>query len=287
MPHRGLERRREYQAMQITASRQSREETGPHGRYDVVTNVNDPIRRSMAPQLVGCAGWSLASKDALSFPGEGSHLERYSQVFPSVEINSSFYRSHQEKTYRRWAASVPAGFRFSVKMPRTITHEMRLRQCDALLEAFLGEIAGLGEKLGCILVQLPPVLALDVRTARSFFAALRERTQVPLACEPRHPSWFTPKGVSVLNEAGVSCVWAHPSPVAGIEAPDDSVWLYIRLHGAPQIYYSAYDDAFIESIAVRMRRAREAGKVAWCIFDNTARGEAIPNALSLKHRLSD
>jgi uncharacterized protein YecE (DUF72 family) len=250
-------------------------------------NVNERDRRRPAPLFIGCAGWSLASKDAPSFPGEGSHLERYSRVLPCVEINSSFYRSHQEKTYVRWAASVPVGFRFSVKMPRTITHEMRLRHCDAPLEAFLGEIAGLGEKLGCILIQLPPSLALDVRTARSFFAVLRKRTRVPVVCEPRHASWFTPEGVAVLTEGGVSCVWAHPSPVSGIEAPDDASWLYIRLHGAPQIYYSAYDDAFIQGIAMRMRLAREAGRIAWCIFDNTARGEAVPNALTLVHRLSD
>ena len=249
--------------------------------------MNDRKRRRASPLLVGCAGWSLASKDARSFPGEGTHLERYARVFPCVEINSSFYRPHQQKTYLRWAASVPAAFRFSVKMPQTITHELRLRKAEKPLLTFLTEVSGLGARLGCILIQLPPGLALDVRTARSFFSLLRKHTQLPVACEPRHATWFTPKGAAVLSEAGVSCVWAHPSPVAGVEPPEgDPAMLYIRLHGSPQVYYSAYDDAFIKGVALRMRQAQEAGKVAWCIFDNTARGEAVPNALTLLSQLN-
>lgn len=242
-------------------------------------------RRLEPPLLVGCAGWALATKDAPFFPDEGTHLERYAKVFSCTEINSSFYRSHQEKTYLRWAASVPETFRFSVKMPRTITHELRLRRCEVPLRAFLDEVAALGRKLGCILVQLPPGLELDVRSANGFFALLRKHTQVPVACEPRHASWFTPKGAAVLDKAGISCVWADPSPVAGIQPPISCGMLYMRLHGSPRVYYSAYDDAFIDGVASRMRLAREEGRVVWCIFDNTARGEAIPNALTLSGRL--
>lgn len=230
---------------------------------------------------VGCAGWALSSKVASAFPGEGSHLERYAKVFPCVEINSSFYRPHQEKTYRRWAESVPASFRFSVKMPRTITHERRLQGVEELIEAFLQQAGGLGSHLGCLLVQLPPSLALDVKTAAGFFAALRRATPVPVACEPRHASWFTKLGAAVFDEAGVSCVGAHPSPVADAEPHDDGRLLYLRLHGAPQVYYSAYDEPFIRSIAQRMEQAYLGGKDVWCIFDNTARGEAVPNALTL------
>ena len=78
-------------------------------------------------RLIGCAGWSIHKDVAGAFPDEGSHLERYAAVFPAVEINSSFYRPHQPQTYARWAASVPEAFRFSVKLPRSITHDARLR----------------------------------------------------------------------------------------------------------------------------------------------------------------
>src|SRR5579859_7340644 len=89
------------------------------------------------PIYVGRAGWSLARSDQVHFPNEGSHLVRYAQRLPAVEVNSSFYRSHRRTTYSRWAASVPDEFRFSVKMPRSITHQLRLVDGDALLDRFL------------------------------------------------------------------------------------------------------------------------------------------------------
>jgi uncharacterized protein YecE (DUF72 family) len=245
----------------------------------------EQLRSAIIPLRIGCAGWSLASKDSSEFPSEGSHLERYAQVFPCVEINSSFYRSHQERTYVRWAASVPDEFAFSVKMPRTITHELRLQQCEVPLRAFLQEVSALGGKLGCLLIQLPPSLALDVKVARSFFSLLRKCTQVPVACEPRHASWFTAKAASVMSDARIACVWADPPPVAGVEPHDDPELLYMRLHGSPQIYYSAYGDAVLDGMALRMRSTRERGKTVWCIFDNTARGEAVANGLSLMKQL--
>jgi len=248
----------------------------------------DPKRvpPALPSTLVGCAGWSLSSQDSSSFASAGSHLERYARVFPCVEINSSFYRSHQAKTYARWAASVPDTFRFCVKLPRTITHESRLRQPEEALRAFLDEVAALEHKLGCILIQLPPSLALDARQARRFFSVLRRCTSVPAACEPRHSSWFTPQGAALLRDAGVACVRAHPSPLAGAEPLGDPAMLYVRLHGAPHMYYSAYDEAFIAAVAARIREARDENRAVWCIFDNTAGAAAIPNALELMQSLS-
>lgn len=240
------------------------------------------------PFLVGCAGWAISANVATSFPTQGSHLERYARVFPSVEINSSFYRSHQPKTYARWADSVPDAFRFSVKTPRTITHELRLVDCESALLKFLEEVAHLGKKLGCILVQLPPSLALDVEEATRFFSLLRAHTAAPVACEPRHASWFTATGTAVLHTAHIMFVQANPPPIAGADHHSGEMSAaYIRLHGAPEIYYSAYGDAFIATVAAQMRCAQEHNRTAWCIFDNTARGAAIPNALTLMKNLTD
>lgn len=238
-----------------------------------------------APALVGCAGWALSSKVAAHFPTEGSHLERYARVFSSVEINSSFYRPHQPKTYARWAASVPDAFRFCVKVPRAITHELRLRNADAALQAFLGQVALLDEKLGCLLLQLPPSLVLNELEAQRFFFTLRGLTNTPVVCEPRHASWFTETAAELMRTAGVACVRAHPSPISGAEPPDDPHILYIRLHGAPDIYHSAYDKAFIDAVAGQIVAARRSARQVWCIFDNTALGAAIPNALALMQRL--
>lgn len=245
----------------------------------------EPAATPAAPDVrIGCAGWSLASQVAHHFPTQGMHLERYAQVFSCVEINSSFYRAHQPRTYARWAASVPAAFRFSVKLPRTITHAARLQGDDAALDAFFSQAGCLGDKLGYLLVQLPPSLALDAEVASRFFQALRARTAVPVALEPRHVSWFGEEGAAVMQQADVSCVLAHPAPVRGLDLATIPL-VYCRLHGAPRIYYSGYEAAFINALAARIQAARHAGKAVWCIFDNTAAGEAVPNALSLQQVL--
>jgi uncharacterized protein YecE (DUF72 family) len=235
---------------------------------------------------LGCAGWSLSAKHATEFPRQGSHLERYGQVFSSVEINSSFYRSHQPKTYARWAASVPDSFRFSVKIPRRISHELRLRDAEEVLNDFMQEVSLLGEKLGCLLLQLPPSLAFDKADAHKFFSLLRRLTNAWLVCEPRHATWFTKDAAETMKDAEVICASADPSPFPSIGPMVDLGMQYIRLHGSPEIYYSAYDAQFLQSLAMRIAKARNSNIETWCIFDNTAHGAAVPNALTLMNKLA-
>jgi uncharacterized protein YecE (DUF72 family) len=118
-----------------------------------------------APAYIGTAGWSLPPAHQARFPGEGSHLERYARVFPAAEINSTFHRPHRASTFERWAASVPRGFRFSVKLPRAITHERKLAGTRELVDAFLDQLAPLRPRIGCLLVQLPPSLEADAGIA--------------------------------------------------------------------------------------------------------------------------
>jgi len=102
----------------------------------------------------------VPSRYSGTIPAGGSHLERYARRLNAAEINSSFHRPHRRKTYERWARCTPANFRFSVKVPKTMTHEARLASCGALLDRFVAEVTGLGDKLGALLVQLPPKFAL-------------------------------------------------------------------------------------------------------------------------------
>ncbi len=246
-----------------------------------------PAPRDAPPRAgrayVGCAGWSLPRDAQPHFPTEGTHLARYAARFPAVEINSSFYRPHRPATYARWAASVPPGFRFSVKVPRAITHERRLADAGPALDAFLAGPAALGPALGCLLVQLPPSLAFDAATADAFFAELRARHAGPVAAEPRHAGWFTPAADALLAGWRVARVAADPARVPAAAEPGG--WpgnAYYRLHGSPRTYYSAYDAAFLDALAPRLAAA-PAG--AWCIFDNTALGAATADALGLLARL--
>lgn len=235
--------------------------------------------------LIGCAGWTIPKEAVPAFPEAGSHLERYAAVFPAVEINSSFHKPHRVQTWQRWAGSVPDDFRFSVKLPKTITHEARLCGIDELLDRFAGEAGTLGDKLGCVLVQLPPKLGFDVRVAEEFFDRLQASFGCMLACEARHPSWFSDEATALLRERVITRVIADPA--AGQPGPHvpttDTV--YMRLHGSPRVYYSSYPPEYVADLAREIAAHRVAGRTVWCIFDNTASGAAVPNALDLQRLL--
>lgn len=241
------------------------------------------------PQVcLGCAGWAVPKASSGRFPEDGSHLQRYAQIFNGVEINSSFYRSHQPDTYARWAASVPDNFRFAVKMPRTISHQARLLECDTTLQAFLGEIHHLDSKLGCLLLQLPPSLAYSASVALPFFELLRRLHKGPVACEPRHASWFAQAVDRQLKDHGISRVAADPArlPRAAVPAGDPAMQ-YLRLHGSPRIYYDSYPEATLQRISLKLRRPASHTVRRWCIFDNTALGHATSNALDMLDYLGD
>lgn len=234
----------------------------------------------MSTLYIGTAGWGISSAASSHFPGEGSHLQRYGQVLDCAEINTSFYRPHQPATYARWADSVPDHFRFSVKLPRTITHELRLKHYTAELERFAGEVAHLEDKLGCVLVQLPPSLRFEVSVAEIFFDDLRGHFQGMLAFEARHASWFGEAATALLSARQITRVRADPpAGQPGPHVPTTEV-AYLRLHGSPKIYYSDYPPQFLAALATELRTQMANG--SWCIFDNTASGAALLNALDLQ-----
>jgi uncharacterized protein YecE (DUF72 family) len=235
---------------------------------------------------IGTAGWSLPGAHREAFPEAGTALERYAARFDAVEINSSFYRPHRPSTYARWAGSVPDGFRFAVKLPREITHTRRLIDVAEPLDRFLGEVASLGDRLGPVLVQLPPSLVFEAATADAFFAALRAAVAGDIVCEPRHPGWFEPDAEALLSAHCVARVAADPARVpAGGEPGGWPGLAYYRLHGAPRIYYAAYEPAAITAIAGRLAVHAAAGVPAWCIYDNTALGHATGDALATREAL--
>lgn len=234
---------------------------------------------------VGVAGWSLPKQHGDFFPSEGSHLERYAARFPAVEINSSFYRPHRPSTYVRWAESVPTDFRFSVKVPKLVTHVHRLKAVDDVLDTFLAEVTALGDKLGPLLVQLPPSLSFNPKVAEGFLVSLRTRFDGDVALEPRHASRWNTNAEQLMAEFRVARVAADPAVVPAAAEPGG--WhglVYYRLHGSPKVYYSGYPDEYLDAMAARLKDAARSAAV-WCIFDNTAEGTATVNALDMLDRV--
>jgi uncharacterized protein YecE (DUF72 family) len=235
---------------------------------------------------IGTAGWVVPKAHTASVAAHsaavGSHLERYARVMNCVEINSTFYRPHQEKTFARWAASVPEDFRFAVKAPKAVTHEAKLWKCGAELAMFFGQLAPLGKKLGPVLVQLPPKLVFDEGVVREFFTVLRELHAGLVVVEPRHVSWFEPEPERLMREFEVARAMANPAAGSSL-ASEPGGWMglrYFRLHGSPRKYWSAYTDEFLRGIAGQIAASGDAGET-WVIFDNTAAAHALGDAMKL------
>jgi len=236
---------------------------------------------------VGAAGWTVPAEVRAEAVRPAPHLAAYSSYFSAVEINSSFYRSHRRATYERWASMVPENFRFSVKLPKAITHEAGLVRVGDELRQFLDEVDGLGAKLAVILVQLPPTLEFDSRTARIFFGRLSVASPARVVCEPRHESWFSARATELLRNAAVSRAAVdpmRPTPAAAVPAGDESL-SYYRLHGFPRIYYSSYDDAFLARLCNEV--LERSNTPVWCIFDNTAMAASWRNAAELEKCLGE
>jgi uncharacterized protein YecE (DUF72 family) len=143
----------------------------------------------------------------------------------------------------------------------------------------------LGEKLGVLLVQLPPNLVFDPVVAEQFFEELEPFTSARIACEPRHPSWFDPIADALLAKCRIARVAADPAPVPSGANPGGWPGLaYFRFHGSLVIYRSPYGAERVADYAQRLKQSANAGKDAWCIFDNTASSAAISDALLMAAR---
>jgi len=250
-----------------------------------------PAERSLAPVdvaqgdwvlriRVGTAGWAIPSGASSAFRSEGANLSRYASVFDGVEINSTFKKVHRPGTFGRWANCVGPGFQFSVKAPKSVTHDAGGLGRQDCLEAFLDRVAHLGRSLGPLLIQFPPKLAFDAERFDALWRPIRERGAWLVACEPRHQSWFEPEVDGWLAERRIARVGADPALHPGSGDPGGWRGLsYYRLHGSPRVYYSAYGARYLRSLAARLK-ADEAETI-WCIFDNTASGAATTDALTL------
>lgn len=225
---------------------------------------------------IGLAGWSEAvSRHRAYFPGSGSGLTRYAETLDMVEVNASFYRAVRAETFASWAEQTPDDFRFSVKIHRGITHASRL-SANAKLEQALEPMMSLGTKLAAVLIQLPPTLAVDAERDAAFLTRLRALYSGAVAWEPRHPSWEGPEATQLLAEHRIIRV---RTTIPAEDTPQAPEGAYVRLHGTPRRYYSAYSSADLATLATWIG---DAPSPAIVIFDNTASNAGVRNALELR-----
>src|SRR5690606_6332019 len=149
-----------------------------------------PAERRAMQLYCGTSGFSYKEWKGRFYPAglaAADMLTHYASRLPTVEINNTFYRLPQRSLLERWRDQVPPGFRFAVKTSRRITHVKRLADCADEARFFFEAVHVLGEKLGAVLVQLPPQFRVDVDRLRRFLDLVP--SDVPAAFEFRHPSW--------------------------------------------------------------------------------------------------
>ncbi len=245
-----------------------------------------------AAVYIGTSGWIYADWKGRFYPAELPDRERlsfYSRRFGTTEINSSFYHIPRPATFRGWAARVPEGFRFAVKVHRSITHLRRLKNSAEIWREFLDNARELGAKLGPFLFQLPPSLRADAGLLESMLDGIRGKSPgaAPrVAFEFRHTSWFDPEILDLLRTYDACLVRAHSAryPTAPDEATAD--YVYMRLHGPRQMFASSYSMPELAAWAESIRSWVNRGKDIFVYFNNDFQAEAVENALVLASMLS-
>ncbi|HEU4675532.1 MAG TPA: DUF72 domain-containing protein [Motilibacteraceae bacterium] len=287
----------------------------------------------MGTVRVGISGWSYAGWRGDFYPRGLAHrreLEHATSLLSTVELNASFYRLQKPTSYTAWYAQTPPGTLFAVKGSRYITHVRKLADVDAALANFLASgLLALGEKLGPLLWQLPPTLPFDAERLDAFLSLLpRTSGQAALlaqqhdprfegrvwtttdvdrplrhAVEARHPSYATSEYVELLRRQGVANVVSDLAGRYPMLEDVSSDLVYVRLHGAEELYTSAYEGPLLERWAEKIRAwadgrdapgaalsgppapALPGGRDVVVYFDNDAAGHAPWDALALAQRL--
>lgn len=231
---------------------------------------------------IGCSGFYYKEWKGLFYPEKLSQkkwFEFYAQHFDTIEINNTFYRFPEQKLFDNWYDKALPGFSFSVKVPQIITHYQRFKDTEKLLHDFyIIAREGLKEKLGPILFQLPPSMKYDEALLHRIIGQMN--ILYDNVIEFRHISWWRKEVFAALKKANiVFCGVSYPGLIN--EAVVDLPLAYYRFHGAPKLYYSGYDERFLQQIARQLAGGET--REAYVYFNNTAAGAALENAKYLQY----
>ncbi|WP_446220268.1 DUF72 domain-containing protein [Micromonospora sp. IBHARD004] len=231
--------------------------------------------------LVGTSGWQYRDWRECFYPAKLPQrlgLEHFAERFATVEVNNAFYRLPERDTFVAWRARTPDDFCVAVKMSRYLTHVKRLREPAEPVDRFLGRASGLGDRLGPVLVQLPPNLRAD---PDALDAPLRLfPADVRVAVEPRHPSWWSDDTRRVLERRRAALVWADrlSRPVAPLWRTTD--FGYLRLHEGRARPWPRYGRAALASWVRRLGETFGDAEPAYVYFNNDPGGAAIVDAVA-------
>ena len=235
---------------------------------------------------IGCSGWVYASWRHGIYEGvpQARWLERYAELFDTVEVNATFYRLVKRSTVEGWVERTPPGFLFAVKGSRYLTHVKRLRDTGKHIALLLDRIEPLvgSPKLGPLLWQLPGSFHRDDEV----LARTLELLPPARHCfEFRHPSWFVPAVMRLLEEGGASLVIPHDARRPLPEARPVGEVAYLRLHHGARGRNGNYSKTELDHWRRRIAAWRSRREV-FAYLNNDWEEFAPPNALALRRGLS-
>ncbi|WP_354643671.1 DUF72 domain-containing protein [Kitasatospora camelliae] len=232
------------------------------------------------PFVIGTSGWSYDDWRGVLYP-EGAPkrlwLEEYARHFATVESNNAFYRLPSRATFAAWRERTPEDFRWAVKASRFLTHVKRLREPAEPVRRLMTAAEGLGDRLGPVLLQLPPTLRADAGLLDDCLRCFPAGSAV--AVEPRHPSWWVPEVRQVLEHRGAALCWADRGsrPVTPLWVTCD--WGYLRLHEGRAAPAPRYGRRALAGWVERAGGAwAGAGGTVWVYFNNDPGGAAVRDA---------
>jgi uncharacterized protein YecE (DUF72 family) len=232
---------------------------------------------------IGTSGWQYADWRDRFYPTglpQRRWLEHLSRQFPTVEVNSAFYRLPERSSFEGWASQTPSDFVFAVKVSRYLTHVRRLKEPAEPVARFLDRARGLGDKLGPVLLQLPPNLRADAGLLDATLAQFPAGVRV--AVEPRHSSWWTPGIESVLAARGAALCWADRGgrPITPLWRTAD--FGYLRMHAGRASPAPRYGVRSIDTWLDRL--SPFSGKDVFVYFNNDHGGAAVADAAVMVRR---
>jgi uncharacterized protein YecE (DUF72 family) len=233
------------------------------------------------PVRVGTSGWQYRDWRGVLYPpglAQRGWLECYAARYGTVENNAAFYRLPSQETFAGWRARTPDGFVMAVKASRYLTHVRRLRDPAEPVERLLRAASGLGDRLGPVLLQLPPNLPADVRALDD---CLREFARLPgtrVAVEFRHPSWWTEQARQALERHGAALCWADRLGVPVTPLWRTADWGYLRFHEGTAQPWPRYDERALRSWVLRTARAWPGDADVFAYFNNDQGGAALHDA---------
>ena len=228
---------------------------------------------------IGCSGFSYKEWKEEFYPkglAQSKWFHYYTEHFDTLELNVTFYRFPTLNSLKGWYDKAPEGFSFSSKVPRSITHFKKFEETERMVSDFYALLReGLKEKLACVLFQLPPTLIYSEAKLEKIISQIDPAfTNV---IEFRHESWWRKDVQSILRKHNISFCGVSFPKISFDDAVINTPTCYYRFHGVPKLFYSEYDEAFIEKIQQQIAQNKQV-KTAFIYFNNTASLAALHNA---------